>query len=155
MEERITEWMNKWQKKIWMTGEIIEGLNYKPEIVRRTPKHWFFNLTHSLRPGKEERLPKKKKRFGRNISIRRRTSQLLREVRFWSLLFSRGHATLHLAVSVGRSVGRSVTFEFRAVFALLLLPNRPRLDCRVSGLVFLARDSRSWWSTLTFQWFCQ
>ena len=25
-------------------------------------------------------------------------------------LFSRGHATLHLAVSVGRSVGRSVTF---------------------------------------------
>ena len=25
--------------------------------------------------------------------------------------------------------------EFRAVFALLLLPNRPRLDCRVSGLV--------------------
>ena len=26
-------------------------------------------------------------------------------------------------------------FEFRAVFALLLLPNRPRLDCRVSGLV--------------------
>ena len=25
--------------------------------------------------------------------------------------------------------------EFRAVFAVLLLPNRPRLDCRVSGLV--------------------
>ena len=40
--------------------------------------------------------------------------------------------------SVGRSVGPSVhhIFEFRAVFALLLLPNRPRLDCRVSGLVF-------------------
>ena len=39
--------------------------------------------------------------------------------------------------SVGRSVGPSVRhiFEFRAVFALLLLPNRPRLDCRVSGLV--------------------
>ena len=39
--------------------------------------------------------------------------------------------------SVGRSVGRSVRniFEFRAVFALLLPPNRPRLDCRVSGLV--------------------
>ena len=33
-----------------------------------------------------------------------------------------------------RSVGH--IFEFRAVFALLLLPNRPRLDCRVSGLVF-------------------
>ena len=44
-------------------------------------------------------------------------------------------------MSVGRSVRRSVRrsvshiFEFRAVFALLLLPNRPRLDCRVSGLV--------------------
>ena len=56
-------------------------------------------------------------------------------------VFSRGHATLHLAVSVGRSVRRSVRlsvrhiFELRAVFALLLLPNRPRLDCHVSGLV--------------------
>ena len=40
--------------------------------------------------------------------------------------------------SVGLTVGRSVghIFEFRAVFVLLLLPNRPRLDCRVSGLVF-------------------
>ena len=40
--------------------------------------------------------------------------------------------------SVGLSVGRSVghIFEFRAVFVLLLLPNRPRLDCRVAGLVF-------------------
>ena len=38
---------------------------------------------------------------------------------------------------VGRSVGRSVRniSELRAVFALLLLPNRPRLDCRVSGLI--------------------
>ena len=40
-----------------------------------------------------------------------------------------------------RSVRRSVhpsrnIFELRAVFALLLLPNRPRLDCRVSGLVY-------------------
>ena len=26
-------------------------------------------------------------------------------------------------------------FEFRAVFDLLLLPNRPRLDCRISGPV--------------------
>ena len=52
-------------------------------------------------------------------------------------LFSRGHATLHLGLSVRRLVGLSVghIFEFRAVFALLLLPNRPRLDCRVSGLV--------------------
>ena len=37
--------------------------------------------------------------------------------------------------SVGRSVCPSVhhIFEFRRVFALLLLPNCPRLDCRVSG----------------------
>ena len=48
-------------------------------------------------------------------------------------LTSRGHATLQLVVSVGRLVGH--IFEFRAVFALLLLPNCPRLDCRVSGLV--------------------
>ena len=45
-------------------------------------------------------------------------------------VFSRGHATLHLAVSVGRSVGLSVTniskiaSGFR-LFALLLLHNRP------------------------------
>ena len=39
-----------------------------------------------------------------------------------------------------RSVGPSVRhiFEFRAVFALLLLPSRPRLECRVSGLVSFA-----------------
>ena len=41
--------------------------------------------------------------------------------------------------SVGRSVRPSVRhiFELRAVFALLLLLNRPRLDCRVSGLVYI------------------
>ena len=52
-------------------------------------------------------------------------------------VFSRGHATLHLAMSVGPSVRRSVRHisELRAVFALLPLPNRPRLSCRVSGLV--------------------
>ena len=50
-------------------------------------------------------------------------------------IISRGHATLHLAVSVGRSV-RHIS-EFRAVFALLLLPNRRRLDSRVSSLVFI------------------
>ena len=32
------------------------------------------------------------------------------------------------------SRGRHI-YEFGAVFALLLLPNHPRLDCRVSGLV--------------------
>ena len=55
------------------------------------------------------------------------------------ILFSRGHATLHLAMSVGRLVGRSVTifFKFRAIIALWPLPNRPRLFCRVSDLVFL------------------
>ena len=43
----------------------------------------------------------------------------------------------------GRSVGRSSVHqsvrnisESRAVFALLLLPNRPRLDCRISGIVW-------------------
>ena len=62
----------------------------------------------------------------------------------YSQLFSRGHATLELAVSVGQSVGRLVgwsvglschVFDSRAVSALLPLPNRPRLGCRVSGLV--------------------
>ena len=48
-------------------------------------------------------------------------------------VFSRGHATLHHAVSV-RSSFRNI-FELRAVFALQLLPNRPRLDRRVSGHV--------------------
>ena len=53
------------------------------------------------------------------------------------VVFSRVHATLHLAVSVGRSVRQFVRhiFEFRAVFALLLPPNCPQLSCRVSGLV--------------------
>ena len=39
--------------------------------------------------------------------------------------------------SVCRSIRRSVRHisELRLVFALLLLPNRPRLYCRVSGLV--------------------
>ena len=51
--------------------------------------------------------------------------------------FSRRYATLYLAVSVGPLVRPSVSHisKFRLVFALLLLPNRPRLDCRVSGLV--------------------
>ena len=65
----------------------------------------------------------------------------------WSMLknfnhfvFSRGHATLHLAVSVGWSVSPLVhlshnLFELRAVFAQLLLPIHPWLDCHVSGLV--------------------
>ena len=53
------------------------------------------------------------------------------------VIFSRGHATLELAVSVGRSVRQ--IFDSRVVFALPLLPNRPRLDCRVSGLVFNLR----------------
>ena len=44
--------------------------------------------------------------------------------------------------SVGPSVRPSVGHisELRAVFAFLLLPNRPRLDCRVSGLVYVNVD---------------
>ena len=62
---------------------------------------------------------------------------------------------------VGRSVGPSVRqsvhhiFDFRAVFALLILPNCPRLDCRVSSLVFLSyffAHFRS--STTVYVWFC-
>ena len=60
-------------------------------------------------------------------------------------IFSHGHATLHVAVSVGRSEGQSVTiiFQFGAVFALLLLRNPPQLDCRVAGLVCLNLDCYS------------
>ena len=57
---------------------------------------------------------------------------------FWTFLtiFSRGNATLHLAVSVGKTVRPSEIFlKLQAIYALLLLPNRPRLYCRVSGLV--------------------
>ena len=51
--------------------------------------------------------------------------------------FTGGHATQHLAVLVGMSVGPSKGHisEFRAVFALVPLPNCPRVSCRVSGLV--------------------
>ena len=64
--------------------------------------------------------------------------------------FRRGRATLHLAVSVGRSVGRlqlTNMAEFRAVFALRPLPNRSRLCCPVSGLV---ADSRLSFGTQIF-----
>ena len=44
----------------------------------------------------------------------------------------------HLALSVGPSVGK--IFELRVILTLLLLPNRPRLDCRVSGLVLIETD---------------
>ena len=60
-------------------------------------------------------------------------------LRVW--VFSRGHATLHLAVLDGWLVGWSVhpsvrhIFEFQATFGLLLLPNCPQLDFRVSSLV--------------------
>ena len=57
------------------------------------------------------------------------------------LLFSRGHATLNLAVSVGPSVG--YIFEMRAEIVQPSLPNRPRLSCRVSGLVHLLPSSLS------------
>ena len=44
-------------------------------------------------------------------------------------IFSRGHATLHLAVSVRPTVPNF--FVIRAVFVLRPLPNHPRLSCRV------------------------
>ena len=61
------------------------------------------------------------------------------------LPFSRRYVILHLAVSVGTSVRRYVTntSEFRAVLALRPLPNRPRLSCRVSGLVLTICIARS------------
>ena len=64
-------------------------------------------------------------------------------------VFSCVHPTLHLAVLVGRLVGWSVgpsirhIFEFQAIFALLLLPNHPRLDCRVSDLVHVGNNRKS------------
>ena len=53
-------------------------------------------------------------------------------------IFTCGHATT--PCRVGRSVGLTVRHisEFRAVFALLLQPNHPRLSCRVSSLVLVA-----------------
>ena len=50
-------------------------------------------------------------------------------------ILSRGHATLELAVSVHRSVGH--VFDSQVVSTSPLLPNCPRLDCRVSGLVYI------------------
>ena len=49
-----------------------------------------------------------------------------------------GHATLHSALSVGRSVCWLVPQHLWILsgFPLLLLPNHPRLDCRVSSLVW-------------------
>ena len=43
-----------------------------------------------------------------------------------------------------QSVGLSVRHisELRSVFALLLLPNRPRLDCRVSSLVLFHEKAK-------------
>ena len=55
-------------------------------------------------------------------------------------LFSRRHAFLHLAVC--RYV-RNIS-KLRVVYALLLLPIRPRLDCRVSGPVQMIMSFPSW-----------
>ena len=51
---------------------------------------------------------------------------------YWGIIFSRGHATLELAVSVGRSVGLLVhnifdsrnIFDLQAISAYLPLPNK-------------------------------
>ena len=60
------------------------------------------------------------------------------QVMVFSTFFSRRHVTTpcHVGWSVGPLVCPSDIFELRAVFALPLQPNRPRLDCRVSGLVY-------------------
>ena len=52
------------------------------------------------------------------------------------LVFLVADMRLHLAAPVGTSVTNFV--EFQAIFALALLPNRPGLDCRASGLVLVA-----------------
>ena len=51
-----------------------------------------------------------------------------------SVLFLSFHATLRLAVSISMSVGH--ISGLRVIFALLPLPTRPRLYCRVSVLVY-------------------
>ena len=62
---------------------------------------------------------------------------------------------LQLGVSVGPSICWSVHHisEFQSIFAVLLLPNRPRLDCRVSGLVSLGKSLMFKWKKL--KWNCQ
>ena len=57
----------------------------------------------------------------------------------WTLFYDLFSLQVHLLVADTRLLTlvwyvRHI-FEFLAVFALLLLPNRPRLDCRASGLV--------------------
>ena len=52
-----------------------------------------------------------------------------------SLVFSRGHATLELAMSVDRSVGQLVRRSVTSHFCFPLLPTRPRLKGSVYGLV--------------------
>ena len=67
-------------------------------------------------------------------TLRLNTLQLVHV--FFLFFLPLGHATLHFAVLVGMSVGPLVGHIFELqVYALLLLPTRPRLDCRVSGLV--------------------
>ena len=60
--------------------------------------------------------------------------------RFLFTFFSRGHATLELAVSVGPSV--PYFFWLRMVFALGPLPNRPQRSYRVSGRVSGEKEKR-------------
>ena len=102
------------------------------------PDTWLPLSRHSRAGGQRRR--KKAKCDGPNDRQMGRAGSRAASTRLESrklLIFLVGHVTLHLVMSVDRSVRPSVRnmFEFRAVFALLLLPNRPQLDCRVSGLV--------------------
>ena len=88
--------------------------------------HW---RAHSLGGDAQLSHKKMKSLFLSNMSKSRRLTSTFFPI-------SRGHATLHLAVSVGPSVCPSQIFlKLRSFFELPLLPNRPRLDSRVSGLV--------------------
>ena len=87
-------------------------------------------------------LPRRPKRRCRSQRSSRFALTVDAETRFkrrqatrWTHLFSfKSRTRDSTPCCVGPSVGN--ISEFRAVLALLLLPNRPRLDCRVSGLVY-------------------
>ena len=65
----------------------------------------------------------------------RRCGEIIWRIQYF-VYFSRGQST---PCCVGPSVHRSIPniLKFRAAFASRPLPNRPRLSCRVSGLVFV------------------
>ena len=119
------QWITKEHHNIWRNSMMIFIMNYEtygmmPWILRRRVKYgwkdelWTFCSC----------LP--------TISC-----WLWLLTNFFSFVVADTRLNILPCRSVGRSVRPSVRhiFEFRAVFTLLLLPNCPRLDCRVSGLV--------------------